>query len=71
MIHDAKIEITCDGNGCAESIEVTPAVTHRSYADEDGEYDTSERAINRLVELEGWSADGDQHLCETCQEKQP
>lgn len=65
-IHDAQVEVTCDGDGCAESVFVTPEYVYTSYSGSGGHYDTSVRAIHEKVEAEGWTVDGEQTYCEGC-----
>lgn len=66
MIHDAKVEVTCDGKGCGESIEIEPEYVYRNYSGSSGYYDTSDDAIERKLEREGWTVLDGQHYCEDC-----
>ena len=68
MIHDASVEVTCDGNNsdCAGSVEVSPPFVYASPSGAGGHYDCGEATINKLVEKHGWLARGDEHFCESC-----
>lgn len=69
MIHDAKVEVTCDGEKCRESIEVQPDYTYPNYSGKGGSYDTSDSAIERKIEEEGWEVVDGKHYCESCAEE--
>jgi hypothetical protein len=66
MIHDAKVEVTCDGEKCRESVTVSPHFMHRDYSGKNGFYDCSDDAIEELLGLEGWTTDGEEHFCPSC-----
>jgi hypothetical protein len=66
VIHDARVEVTCDGDGCAVGIEIEPEFCYRDYSGRNGYYDTSDAAIERKLEHEGWFVQDGKHYCEDC-----
>jgi hypothetical protein len=61
MIGDATIEVTCDHESCEESIVIEPEYVFNDYSGKSGHYDTSKRALRRLIEeQEGWFMDADE-----------
>lgn len=72
MIHDAKVEVTCDGKGCRESIDVELPFTYPDYSGKGGRCDHRPAVVNKLVKREGWTVIGDdddaKHFCENCAE---
>lgn len=69
MIHDARVEVTCDGKGCTESIEIQPDFVYRSVSGASGYYDCSDSAIEEKLPAEGWTAADGKHFCESCAEE--
>ena len=69
MIHDATVEVTCDGERCSVSIMVSPEYVYRSYSGKDGYYDTSEDALTDKITAEGWTVEDGKHYCEGCRPK--
>lgn len=69
MIHDATVEVTCDGDRCTESVMISPEYTYRTYSEHSGSYDTSDEAIERKLEAEGWAVEDGKHFCESCAEE--
>jgi hypothetical protein len=67
MIHDAIVEVTCDGD-CGNHLMISPEYKYTSYSGSGGHYDCSDEAINEKVEKEGWVIDGENHYCEGCSE---
>jgi hypothetical protein len=67
VIHDAKVEVTCDGNGCMESIEICPDYVYFDYSGNNGGYDTSNDAIEKKLDEFDWVVIDGKHLCESCQ----
>ncbi len=70
-IHDATVEVTCDGPHCVESIEIEPEYSYRNQGAGSGHYDTGDEGINRKVLAEGWTyakmIGGEfHHYCEGC-----
>jgi hypothetical protein len=74
MIHDATVEVTCDADGCSESVVLNPEYVYRSYNENSGYYDTSDKALRRLLEAEGWSivgeGDNEKTHCEGCSDQE-
>jgi len=66
MIHDAKIEITCDGNCCSESIEYDMPFVFSDYSGESGHYASNDADIETFLNDDDWIVDGDKHFC--CEE---
>ena len=61
MIHDAKVEVTCDGEDCRESMFVDLQAGARNT------YLASDSIIEREVEREGWIVrDGNHYCSEEC-----
>lgn len=61
MIHDATVEITCDGKNCRSSIVVDLPVGARNT------YLASDDAIGRQAKREEWIVkDGEHFCCEEC-----
>ena len=67
MIHDAKVEVTCDG-GCGDSIEIQPQFVCPTYSGNNGYYDTSDSAIEKHLLAEDWTVQDGMHFCESCTE---
>jgi hypothetical protein len=70
MIHDAKVEVSCDGDGCLESIEIGLPFRFPNYSGKGGRYDHRAEAVHPLIRKEGWRVTGDdddaEHLCPEC-----
>lgn len=66
MIHDARVEITCDGENCHESIMVQPDYVYTSQSGAGGHYDCRESAIEKKLLREGWGVRDGKHYCEDC-----
>lgn len=66
MIHDAKVEVTCDGRACTESVEIEPEYVYRTMSGSSGHYDCSESAIEDKLPEKGWTVADGKHLCESC-----
>ena len=49
MIHDAKVEVTCDGPKCYESIEIDLPFTYPDFSGNNGRYDHRPRAVDPLI----------------------
>ena len=63
MIFDAKVEVTCDGQNCQESVLIEPEYTYPDYSGKGGSYDTSTEAIERKLRREGWLTEGGKQYC--------
>ena len=66
MIHDPRVEVTCDGNGCTESLEIQP---NYDLSGMNGSYDCSDYAIEKQIKADGWSVEDGNHYCESCTEE--
>ena len=73
MIHDAFMEVTCDGDKCGDAVNVAMEFVYRDYTGENGYYDHADDSIeSKLVEDHEWKvADGDDgknkhYCCEDC-----
>lgn len=69
-IFDAKVEVTCDGEHCRESIQIQPDFVYRDYSGKSGHYDTRDSAIEEILVSEGWAVEDGKHLCESCKTNQ-
>lgn len=63
-IHDATVEVTCDG--CSSAITIEPEFVYLNYSGKDGHYDTRDEAIEGKLETEGWEVEDGKHYCEDC-----
>ncbi len=73
-IHDARVPVTCDSEGCHEEIDVEPEFTYPDRSGTGGSYDTRNESIEELVRAEGWNVledgeEGHRHYCEGCAEE--
>ena len=66
MIHDAKVEITCDGENCDEFIEVGLSYKYTDYSGENGYYEFDEKNVISEIAGDGWIALWEEHFCENC-----
>lgn len=70
MIHDAHMEVTCDGDGCNETVNVPMEFAYLDYTGKNGFYDHEESKIEAtLIEDFEWVVvtidDGDnKHFCD-------
>jgi hypothetical protein len=71
MIQDAQVQVTCDGDGCDESILIDPPYVYTSYSGKDGHYDTSNSALWGLIEGEDWKVVDGLTYCETHAPEEP
>lgn len=65
-IHDATVEVTCDG--CGQGVTISPEFVYRDYSGENGHYDMSDSAIGEKLEREGWQVLDGKHYCEDCKQ---
>lgn len=56
-IHEAQVEVTCDGKGCKSNTFVQLHATAR------GGYSASDSEIERDLEDQGWIVKDGQHFC--------
>ena len=69
MIHDAQVEVTCDGKNCHESVYVDLEYVYGTYSGESGQYDSDEKAIEKtLTDEHDWTIQDNKHFCEDCSE---
>lgn len=70
MIHDAKIEVTCDGKGCTSSELYDMPYVYRTMSESSGYYDYDEDDIADWLRDEcDWIVRDDKHYCcEECAE---
>lgn len=68
MIHDATVEVTCDGPRCNQSVTVTPRVVYSGIGHTAPVLDDDDEAIGRLIERDhDWLVNGGkQFCCDTC-----
>lgn len=68
MIHDATVEVTCDGKNCRQSVQVEPEYVYSDYSGRNGRYDTDDSSIEDLLEdRHKWIVDDGKHYCdESC-----
>lgn len=69
MIHDATVEVTCDKDGCNETCLLKPKYVHSDRSEGGGHYDTSDGSLYKLLEVQGWSIEGDKTFCEAHERK--
>jgi hypothetical protein len=67
VIGDVTIEVTCDRANCEDVIAITPEYVFSGRNEESGHYDTSKRALRKLVEAQDWflADDNCTTYCET------
>lgn len=66
MIHDASVEVTCDGRRCRESIHVALPFVYPDYTGKGGRYDHDDGEVERKVERQGWTVKDGKHYCPGC-----
>ena len=66
MIHDAKVEVTCDGDCCNELIFINLDFVYGGIAHTFGYYDHAADKVERKLRKANWTANGGKHLCESC-----
>lgn len=59
-IHDATVEVTCDGPKCRESILVDLHAAARSM------YFAADSDIAPEIKAQGWTVHGIEHFCDAC-----
>lgn len=63
MIHDAEVEVTCDGKMCSESVLINPEYKYSDFSGNYGYYDTSTKEIEKKLVHEGWFVDKKGQFC--------
>ena len=67
MIHDPKVEVTCDGKGCQAHIPIEPEYTYNNYSGDSGQYECGDDAIEERLESRRWVVqDGKHYCCNDC-----
>lgn len=67
MIHDATVEVSCDGQRCSQSITLEPEFVYPDYSGKNGYYNTKESALEEKLVHEGWLVrDGKHYCCTDC-----
>jgi hypothetical protein len=73
MIHDARMEVTCDHLECEDFISISPPYVYTDFNGDNGYYDTGDSTLNELIEKEGWlvkwTVNSYRHYCEDCKEQ--
>ena len=65
MIHDAKVEVTCDSEGCSQSVVVDLDYVYESYSDRSGRYDDNDASIEEsLISKHDWTVSDGKHYCD-------
>lgn len=69
MIHDATVEVTCDGEGCGDNVHVSLSYVYGGLMHTDGRYDDDDEKIERtLVKEHKWIVSNGKHFCsESCE----
>lgn len=69
MIHNAMVEVTCDGKSCNYSMWVKPDFVYPDYSGKNGYYDTSDSSIEKKLVSDDWIVEDSKHYCcEDCEE---
>lgn len=65
MIHDAKVEVTCDNDGCQESVFVELEWVYFTRDESSGHYEVRDFKIEeKLVKDHGWVVHDEKHFCD-------
>jgi len=73
MIHDAKVEVTCDRDSCWSSVYVYLPFVYPDLSGRNGHYDHSDKTVEkRLSNIDEWVVKDGWHFCsEECAEAGP
>lgn len=64
MIHDAYIEVTCDGDKCSSTENVSMDFVYMDYTGKNGWYDHEDEKIeSKLIEEFEWIVVDGKHYC--------
>ena len=63
MIHDATVEVTCDGDRCNESVFIGMEWMYRNPCDSSGFYDCDDLKIEDKLEDQDWTVHDRKHFC--------
>ncbi len=68
MIHDAHMEVTCDGDKCSSTVNVPMDFVYPDLSGKNGWYDHAEDSIeSKLAEDHEWVViDGKHYCCDDC-----
>lgn len=71
MIHDATVEVTCDGESCTASVYAELNWVYGGINHTDGRYDADDKAIEAtIVRDHEWFVDGTNQYCsERCRDE--
>ena len=64
MIHDATVEVACDGKNCLESVFIRLHYIYRTMSESSGYYDSSDGTIEAsVVDDHEWIVRDGKHYC--------
>lgn len=63
MIYDPQIEVTCDREGCQESVFIQLDYVYKTYSGRTGRYNTDDEAIEEKLIERGWQVVEGKHYC--------
>ena len=63
MIHDAKVEVTCDARCCIGSEYIDLEWKYDNYSGDTGYFDSNENDIEDKLKKLGWVVAGEHHFC--------
>jgi hypothetical protein len=68
MIHDARVEVTCDNDDCCSSTEIELNFVYHGMSGRSGQYDHDDSSVEKDLRAEGWivSEDHKHYCCEEC-----
>lgn len=67
MIHDAQVEVSCDGERCTESVYVGLPYVYATLSGSGGRYDADDSDIEYKLKTEhGWVVMDGKHYCGMC-----
>ena len=64
MIHDASVEVTCDGPNCVESVFVELEWVYSTWSGKSGHYDSNDGTIEAAIQSRhDWIVRDRKHFC--------
>jgi len=63
MIHDAKVEVTCDSRNCYGSEDIDLEYKYNNYSGDSGYYDSNESDIEDKLKDLDWVVKSGKHFC--------
>jgi len=68
MIHDAFVEVTCDGNKCSSTENIQLEFVYSDYGGKDGHYNHSDSKVEDMLteDFEWIITDGKHYCCDDC-----